>query len=274
MGVAAALISAMGLIGYIGEGGIGTLLMGKLTMNAARKDGLVMAAACTATASCLMLGVVCLAVSALFFDESEIKPHGVVVAVLLGVGCAATGFAFIIDTAFVGQLRSSYNFYRNASASTVKLLLLVLCRVTTNADSGIMWILGSWVAGLIVSEILVVGLALRSGLFAMRPPDFRSFFSFIPTVVDHHILNLVAQAPYLSMPMLVSIVISPIANAAFYAAWMMQTIVLMVPTAITAVCTRSVPAIQVRLCIGSDFASRSRLRYRYLAGSFSRFTRR
>jgi Na+-driven multidrug efflux pump len=64
-------------------------------------------------------------------------------------------------------------------------------------------------------------------------PNFRLLFSLLPTFLSHHLLNVLAYAPPLAMPMLVSVVISPIASAAFYAVWMILIIVSMMPAALT-----------------------------------------
>src|SRR6202042_149495 len=91
----------------------------------------------------------------------------------------------------------------------------------------------SWIFGIVVSTVLIVNLAIRRGVLLACAPNFRLLFSLLPAFLSHHLLNVLAYAPPLALPMLVSVVVSPTASAAFYAVWMVLIIVFMVPGALT-----------------------------------------
>ena len=232
VGISSALISAMGLIGQLGEGGIGTLLMGQLSMHGARRHGLVMAAGLIAGMSCFILALTSLAVAGLGMPRGYLFASGPWVPLLLLAGCTATGLAFVIDHSFIGLLQSRFLMYRSVVFSAAKLLLLVALPAW-HAGGDFAIIIFSWIVGIVGSAVLIVDLAIRRGVLRICAPDFKLLFSLLPAFLSHHLLNVLAYAPPLAMPILVSVVVSSTASAAFYAVWMVLIIAFMVPGALT-----------------------------------------
>jgi Na+-driven multidrug efflux pump len=66
-------------------------------------------------------------------------------------------------------------------------------------------------------------------------PGWRRLVSHFRAVIDHHFLNLAASAPTLLLPVVVNACLGPAVNAAFYVAWMVYTVGLLVPASLTSV---------------------------------------
>jgi O-antigen/teichoic acid export membrane protein len=234
VGISSALISAMGLIGQLGEGGTGTLLMGQMSVHEQRRrHGLAAAAGLITIVSCSSVAVICLGIARAVMPGRELFSSGPWIPSLLLLGCGTTGLALVIDHAFVGLFLSQLLMYRNMIFSVTKLLLLLGIHSIWNFCDDITTIVLSWVVGIVASCVVIVGLALRRGSVLICRPDFRLLLSLLPTFLSHHSLNVMAQAPPLAIPMVVSVVVSPTANAAFYTVWMLLIIASMVPGALT-----------------------------------------
>jgi O-antigen/teichoic acid export membrane protein len=229
VGVASALISTMGLVGLFGEAGFGTILVGETLRHGDRGPGLIAAALLAAFAMAAALG---LASAGLLAHYGWATTTG---GVLFVAGCALTGLSLVLDQAFIGALRSTLQLYRNIAFSALKLLLLIgaASGMFVHADGTA--IVLTWVVGLGASVLLIGPYAHRNCVCALCLPDFRLLSALIPKVIGHHLLNLATQAPALLLPLLVSLLLSPTVNAAFYASLMVLNIALMAPAALTTV---------------------------------------
>ena len=63
------------------------------------------------------------------------------------------------------------------------------------------------------------------------PPDFQLLQTLRKKVFDHYALDVALQAPGISMPYLVLVLLSPAINAAFVCLWMLVTIASLIPAA-------------------------------------------
>jgi O-antigen/teichoic acid export membrane protein len=229
VGLASALVSVMALVGMLGEFGMGTLLEGETLRHRGKEQGLITAA--------LAVAFVCSAILGLGYAvlPGWSLAKGGAAQMLLVCGCALTGFALVLDHAFSGLLKSPLRMWRNIAFSAVKLLLLTAFAGIFPTGEGEAAILASWAAAIAASVVLLAGGTWRSRPIVAARPDFALLRQLSGKVVDHHLLNLASQAPALMLPLLLSMMISPEANAAFYPAWMLITIAALVPSAFTAV---------------------------------------
>jgi O-antigen/teichoic acid export membrane protein len=235
IGISSALISAMGFIGQLGEGGIGTLLMGQMSVHGDQRHGLLTAANLTTLLSCFVLALICLGMASGLSHGQELFASGPWAPSLFFAGCIVTGSTLVMDHALVGLLLSRFFMYRNMIFSVTKLCMLVGFRWAFPQGDDTTIILFSWVFGVVTSTVLIVGLSIHRGAFLICPPKVRLLLSLWPSFLGHHLLNVLAQTPTLVVPMLVSVVVSPTANAAFYGAWMVLTVAFMIPGALTTI---------------------------------------
>jgi O-antigen/teichoic acid export membrane protein len=239
VGIASALVSTMGLIGQLGEGGIATLLMGQMSVHGQRRDGLIAASGVMTMVSCFSLALLSMVGAGIIMPERGFFASGLFIPALLLGGCAATGVASVIDHAFVGLFLSKFLMYRNMVFSVTKMLLLAAVLLllglngTCHFGGDVATLMLSWILGIIVSGFAIAGLAISRGAVRLARPDFRLLLSLLPTFLSHHLLNMLTLAPALAMPMVVSMLISPAAAAAFYAVWMILIIAFAVPGALT-----------------------------------------
>src|SRR6202020_1173592 len=75
----------------------------------------------------------------------------------------------------------------------------------------------------------------RTGAAVMCRPDWGVLRALGRTTLAHNWLNLALVAPYSLIPVLVTVIVSPAANAAFYAAWMLSGFLKIVPTHLSTV---------------------------------------
>jgi mannan endo-1,4-beta-mannosidase len=233
VGLASAAISIMNLIGLIGEFGLSTLLIGESLRNRSETPGLISAALIAALLSSTVFGVIFLVIgSASPLDLGGFLEFSDTGALFIA-GCAITGFTLVLDSAFVGLLRSSVPMYRNVAFSVLKLALLVAAAFAAHASGQEVLIFLAWVAGKLLSVLLLVAVLVSRRQPVWCPPGFASLRPRVPRVLSHHLLNIATQAPGLILPFLVTVIFAPEINAAFYAAWMILSVALLVPASLT-----------------------------------------
>jgi len=103
------------------------------------------------------------------------------------------------------------------------------------ATSQVVAIFLAWVLGKLLSILLLVTLLAFRRHAVWSAPNFEMLGRHAPSVLGHHMLNLVTQGPRLILPFLVTIVLSAEVNAAFFAAWMIFGVVLLAPASLTTV---------------------------------------
>lgn len=226
IGVAAALISVMGVIALVGDSGLGTLLTGELVRYPGREPGLVAAA--------ISVGTVLAFSAALLFVLAEVlitrgkgPIDGWFNGVVFVVGCCLTTFSVLGDQAFVGTLRSSGKMIRQMLFSVLKLALIAVAAVVGYLSTTA--ILLSWVAGLLVSWIAFDLLTRGGARRLVAAPDFQFLRSLRRKVLDHYALDFTVQAPGVIMPYVVLVLLSPTINAAFVSLWMLVFVLALLP---------------------------------------------
>jgi O-antigen/teichoic acid export membrane protein len=226
-GLAAAAISVMNFLAFVGEFGFGTLLMGRPhgMRNPAR---LISGAIVCSVLFSLILCWIFLFASTFLSPKLQILVDAHRTLFLLGVG--ATAAAITIDGAAIGLLTSSVRMIREIVFSVLRLIFLYIVLHGTS-DPQASAVLTIWISALAASLIFTVVFAVsRHALVAA--PDLSSLREFSSDVLGHHLLNLGALGPSIALPFLVTEVLSPTINAVFYSTWMLLQAALLVPFAI------------------------------------------
>ena len=233
VGYASAAVSAMTLLGTVGMLGLGTVLIGELPRRKARA-GLISAALVTCGAGSLLLGIAfALAApqaSARFADISGTAGR----LALFAVGVSLTGVTLVFDQAAIGLMRGGLQLSRNSVFAAVKLLALPATAVILHDEFGT-GIAASWVAGTALSLAVVAVRLRQTGSPVLARPDWDVLRRLGRTAMAHNWLNLAITVPRSLIPVLVTVIISPAANAAFYAAWMLSGFLYIVPTHLSTV---------------------------------------
>jgi O-antigen/teichoic acid export membrane protein len=233
VGYGSAAVSAMTLLGTVGMFGLGTVLIGELPR---RKGGagLVMAALLTSGIGSLVLGLGFAIIAPLFsarFGNIIGKPTE---AVLFAVGVAVTGLTLVFDQATIGLMRGGLQLMRNIVFAVAKLLGLPILAIILHDELGV-GITLSWAAGAAISMI-PVAIWLRLTRAPVLPrPEWRVLRGLGKTAMAHNWLNLAVTVPVPLIPVLVTVAVSPSANAAFYAAWMLAQFLYIVPSHLSTV---------------------------------------
>ena len=233
VGYGSAAISAMTLLGTIGMFGLGTVLIGELPQRRSR-GGLVASALIVSSVGSLILGVG-FVIAAPHFSNRFVEISGTPGRMLLfAVGVALTGATLVFDEATIGLLRGGLQLSRNLTFSIVKMAVLPAAALVLHDMFGVGIIL-AWVVGTAAS-IIPTAIQLRIGGTNIMPrPDWGVMRGLGRTTMAHNWLNLAIGVPQTLIPVLVTVVVSPAANAAFYVAWMLSSFLFVVPTHLSTV---------------------------------------
>lgn len=231
IGNASALLSVIGLIGLLGEAGLGTLLIGEIVRHPNKTPALVGAVASVGTA--LAIGLALLFVFGARFGGSANLIDGWLVGVVFVLGCGLTALITVVDQAFVGSLNSAGRMIQQILFSVFKLTLIAAVVFVSQTSSTA--ILLTWVAGLLGS-LIGVDLLTRGGARRLVGiPDFRLLHTFRRKVFDHYALDVALQAPGMIVPYLVLVLLSPATTAAFAALWMLISMASVIPAVLATV---------------------------------------
>jgi O-antigen/teichoic acid export membrane protein len=233
VGYGSAAISAMTLLGTIGMFGLGTVLIGELPQRRSR-GGLVASALIVSGVGSLVLGAGFVIVAP-HFSNRFVEISGTPGRMLLfALGVALTGATLVFDEATIGLLRGGLQLSRNLTFSIVKMAALPAAALVLHDMFGVGLIL-AWVVGTAAS-IIPTAIQLRMGGTNILPrPDWAVMRGLGRTTMAHNWLNLAIGVPQTLIPVLVTVVVSPAANAAFYVAWMLSSFLFVVPTHLSTV---------------------------------------
>jgi O-antigen/teichoic acid export membrane protein len=260
VGFGSAAVSAMTLLGTIGMLGLGTLLIGELPRRT-RRAGLVAAALLVCGLGSLVLGVgfavVAPHVSARFEDMVGTPSR----AALFAAGVVVTGVTLVFDQATIGLMRGGLQLWRNTIFSVAKLVTLPVAAVVLHDQFGV-GITLSWVAGMALSLALVAVRVRHAGSVVLPRPEWGVLRGLGKTAMAHNWLNLAITMPVSLLPVLVTVIVSPSANAAFYVATMLSAFLFIVPVHLSTVLFAVVAADPQELVRKLRFA----LRLSYMIG--------
>jgi O-antigen/teichoic acid export membrane protein len=233
VGYGSAGISAMTLLGTVGMFGLGTVLIGELPQRRSR-GGLVASSLIASGVGSAILGIA-FCVAAPHFSTKFVEITGSPGRMLLfAVGVALTGATLVFDEATIGLLRGGLQLSRNLTFSIVKMAALPVGAFVLHDAFGVGIIL-AWVLGTMIS-VIPTAIQLRHGGTNIFPrPDWGVLRGLGRTTMAHNWLNLAIGVPATLIPVLVTVVVSPAANGAFYVAWMLSSFLFVVPTHLSTV---------------------------------------
>jgi O-antigen/teichoic acid export membrane protein len=227
IGYAAATISAMTFLGTIGMFGLGTLLIAELPKRAARAN-LVAAAMLAAGLGSLLIGVIFVLAAPHVSASLRNSDGSLIGAVVLVSGVVLTAATFVFDQASIAMLRGGLQLSRNVFLAAGKVLVLPAAAFVLHDQFG-NGIALSWVGGTVISVIAVAIWLRWTGTRLIRQPDWGALGGLRRTVIAYNCLGLAFATPTMLTPILVTVLVSPAANGAFYAAWMMVSMLFLVP---------------------------------------------
>jgi O-antigen/teichoic acid export membrane protein len=233
VGYGSAAVSAMSLLSTIGIFGLGTVLIGELPRRSNRA-GLVLASLLTSGVASLILGVGFAIVASLASKRFEVILGKPVETLTFGVGVALGAVALVFDSATIGLLRGGVQLTRNLVFAAAKMVALPITALVIHDQFGA-GIFLSWIVGIAIS---LAGSAIwlhMHGSPILPAPDWGVLRGLGKTALAHNWLNLAIAVPATLIPVLVTVVVSPAANAAFYIAWMLTSFLMAVPVALSTV---------------------------------------
>lgn len=280
VGLAAAAISLMNFFGHLGEFGLGALMIGVAHRFEHRANAFIAAALVVGFACSVVLALGYLGLS--FALPAELGGTVGGAGFLFVLGCGLTGLTLILDQALVGLLKARLQAVRNVAFAIVKLALLVAAPVVLAASAlREQAILATWVLGLYASIALLLTPALFSSRKILVRPDLGMLKPLLPDAIGHHCLNMANLTPSLLLPFLVTVLLTPSTNAAFYAAWTLVNVAFLVPVSLATVAyavgaqdpTKLAPKLRVSLAsslaVGAGVASVFAVGSNLILGAFS-----
>ncbi|HKS98626.1 MAG TPA: hypothetical protein VJT31_03770 [Rugosimonospora sp.] len=256
VGTASAAVSAMTFIGTIGVFGMGTLLISELPQMPTGRWRLVSACVLAAGVLATLGGLGYVLVAHVFAGGLRATVGTPVAAVLLVLGVAVTAVTLVLDDGLIGMLAGPLQLTRNAWFAAAKLALLGLLTVLPITVTGTE-MLGVWLAGALVSVVALAFAVRRRGMGGSLRPHLSLLRRMRWRAVDHNLLNMALFLPRAALPLVVAVVLSTAATADFYTAWMVVTVLAMVPahlaTTLFAVAAGDVralrPKVRLALCV-------------------------
>ncbi|MFT3894565.1 MAG: hypothetical protein QM730_23295 [Anaerolineales bacterium] len=144
-----------------------------------------------------------------------------------------TGLTLVLDQALLGLLLGHWQLWRNGIVSAGKILLLLPMAYFLESKNA-MVIYGSWFLGNILSLLVLAYLVSRKRIeWTSFHPQWNIFWEMRSTALAHHVLNLSLQAAQFAMPVIVTLLLTPEANASFYIAWLIATSFFVIPSALS-----------------------------------------
>jgi O-antigen/teichoic acid export membrane protein len=233
VGYAAATTSAMTLLGTIGMFGLGTFLIAELPKRAARAN-LVAAAMLAAGLGSSLVAIIFVLVAPHVSASLRDTSGTLTGALILAAGVVLTAATFVFDQASIALLRGGLQLSRNTILAAAKLLLMPAAAYFLHDRFG-NGIALSWVLGTVISVVPIAIWLRRKGTSVVGQPDWGVLRGMRRTVIAYNWLGLALVTPTLLAPILVAALVSPAANGAFYAAWMMVGMLFIVPTHLSTV---------------------------------------
>jgi O-antigen/teichoic acid export membrane protein len=246
VGVASAIQAAALFMSVFSVFGLSTMLLSELAIDKSRTRSLVLtaglAAAVTAAVAAAGVGVLLRTVST-ELRKGLYDPIDIVLFALLS---ALTTLLVILDDACIGLLRGDLQLRRNAVFALSKLLILPLFIYLWPATSGIE-ILAAWIVGLALSLVVLLVQLSRLTRGHKWRFDFPHLIQRRQLLFGHYWLNLSIQSPRFLIPIVVTIIVSAAANAAFTVALLLVTFVNIIPIHLSTVLFALKPGDEVRL---------------------------
>lgn len=233
VGVAAAAVGAMTLLGFMSTLGLGTLLMGELPRLESGHRSLINAALAISAPAGALVGILFAVIAPEVSSNFEPIAESWITVLAFATGVSLTALGLVLDQALIGLLRGSLQLRRNTVFAGVKLLALAPIAAFVSEASPA-WIYSAWTVGIAASLFVMARFYRHRGNDPLRP-DFGPLKEMRRAAASHHAFNVALQIPALAMPVLVVGLVSAEANASFYIAWMIAGLLAMVPISLATV---------------------------------------
>jgi O-antigen/teichoic acid export membrane protein len=233
VGLGSAATSAMTLLGTVGMFGLGPMLIGELPRRRVRGP-LVSASLIATGVGSLVLGVAFAVTAPRFGTGFDFATGSLMAMALFLFGVVITGVTKTFDQACIGILKGGIQLTRNLVLAIVKVATLPLGAYLIHDVFGV-GIMLTWVVGMLISLGWVAIQLSRSGVSVTPKPDWDSLRALGRVTLAHNWLNLAIFVPPALMPVVVTGVVSPTANAAFYVAWMIASFMYIIPASLSTV---------------------------------------
>jgi len=218
--IAAGSISAMTFLGSIAMAGAGTLLLRELPRNRGAERPLVSTAVGATAVVGLVLGIAYALAAPIVNPELTVLATSPLAVALFVSGVLLTTLTSLADYALLAMLRARVRLVRNTIFAASKLVFLVPAALLLGAASQ-RAIYGTWVAGAALSAAVVAVLYRR----AIRPQIRLGLIpAYARPALLHFALSLAIAFPALAIPVIVSLLGSPVQAAQFYVAWMLASV--------------------------------------------------
>jgi len=223
IGLAAAAIAAMMLIGQVSVLGLGTLLIGEFARQQRRVASLIATALIVAGTVGVILGVLFALCTPLLIPGLQPLGESASSAAVFAAGVGLTAVTLVLDQAFVGLLRGGLQLGRNTILAVTKVGTVMIAGVLFKGAGGLA-IYAAWGVGHIISLIgLTVFLVIKRQWPRVWRPRWGLLSGLRRAALGHHALNLVQQVPNTAFPLVVTAILSREMNAYFYYAWMIAS---------------------------------------------------
>jgi O-antigen/teichoic acid export membrane protein len=233
VGYGSAATNAMALLGTVGMFGLGTMMIGELPRRQER-GGLFSASLIASAVGSLILGLAFPVIAGLFGAQFPEVTGSVPRILLFAAGVTLTGATLVFDEGTIGLLRGGVQLWRNLAMSAVKVAVLPVTAIIMHDEFGV-GISFAFVIGTAVSVFPAVIMLVRGGSRIWHRPDWPLLRSLVKVALSHNWLNLAIATPPRLIPVIVTVVVSPKANAVFYVAWMISSFLFMVPVHLSTV---------------------------------------
>ncbi len=236
VGVASAEISVMLLLGTLSVVGLNTLLIGELPRQTGREGSLISAALLLTAGIGAGTGALFALIAPLLSASFGPLAANVGSVLLFALGVSLTSVALVLDQALIGLLWGGLQLWRNMFFSLVKLCALFLVSLWLAHATG-MAIYNTWTLGNAFSLLALAAIALgqKKWPHGMAHPQWGLLHKLGPAALRHHALNLALLAPSQLLPVMITVLLSATANAWFYIAMGIATIILTFSSALTTV---------------------------------------
>ncbi len=234
IGLGSAAIQAMTLLGTLGLFGLGTLLVGELPRQADKEISLISSALLTVSLIGGCIGIIFALLAPTLSVNFQILRANMANILLFAVGVSLTASTSVFDQAMIGLLRGTFQLWRNIVFAIMKLVVLLLVGYWQFHKTGLT-VYTTWTIGNGGSLLLLASLWLLRGRKAKAKCGLQWGWlrKLGPSALQHHILDLTLQTPALALPVIVTITLSAATNGSFYIAWMIISMIAIVPLALT-----------------------------------------
>ena len=232
VGLSSAAISAMMLLGNVGNVGLDTLLVGELPRRPKARGAMILTALLVTGTVGLILGVLFAYGTPLISPDLTPLHQNWGNSLLFAIGVGLTGVCLVADQALIGLLKGQLQLQRNMIFAVVKLAVLFLAGILLPGNFTLI-IYSTWVVGNLVSlgYIGIKGLAQSSMKQISFKPEFGLLKDLSSLSLKHYALNLTLQVPGYTLPLIVTALISVEKTGSFYIAWMISNFLFAIPYA-------------------------------------------